>query len=121
MTTPLITLAGDTPRARSTDPEASHIAADRSAFSRRKVLVAALVILREDGEMTGSELNDDYRIWRESNPREFPKCHFDSPRKRIGEAADEGMADVVTHRHGTVEAVYRVSPEGRALLEGLGL
>lgn len=120
MTAPLIHLADDTPRARRVDPEASHVAADRSSFSRKKVLIAALVMLREDGEMTGVEANERYRDWRETNPREVPRCAPDTVRKRIGEAVQGYLVDVVSHRHGTLEAVYRIAPEGRALLERLG-
>ena len=120
MTADLIHLAGDTPRARRSDPEASHVAADRSSRSRERVRDAVLEILREDGPMTGGEMNEAYMTWRVSNPRTFPRCHFDTPRKRLGEAADEALVDVIDHRHRTVEAVYRLSPEGRAWLESLG-
>jgi hypothetical protein len=116
VTTPLITLAGDSSRARRTDPEASHVAADRSSRTRQKVRDAVLEVLAADGEMTGGEMNEAYRIWRESNRRTYPACHFDTPRKRLGELAEEALVDVVAHRHGTVEAVYRLSPEGRRVL-----
>lgn len=122
MTAPLIAVDGDTPRARRADPEQSHVAADVSSYARRRVLLAVLEIIREDGEMTGSEVNAAYRSWWIVSP-EFPLCHSDSPRKRAGEAANEALLDVVGHRKsdwGTTEAVYRLSPEGRALLEGLG-
>lgn len=114
MTTPLIHLAGDLPRARREDPEASHIAADRSSRTRQKIRDAVLEVLDEDGPMTGGAMNEAFRIWRETNRSTFPKCHFDSPRKRLGELAEDALVDVVTHLHGTVEAVYAISVEGRA-------
>jgi hypothetical protein len=116
VTAPLIHLAGDTPRAGRNDPEASHVAADRSSRTRNKIANAVLEILAADGPMTGGEMNEAYRIWRESNPRTFPMCHFDSPRKRLGELAEDALADVISHRHKTVEAVYKVSPEGLRML-----
>lgn len=122
MTTPLIHLAEDTPRARRSDPSQSHQAADLSSFMRRKVLLAVLEIIREDGEMTGSEVNAAYRAWQVVSPG-FPRCHPDSPRKRCSDAASELLLDVVARKrsaYGTEESVYRLSPDGRALLEGLG-
>lgn len=116
MSTPLIHVDEDKPRARLTDPEASHVAADRSSRARNKIANAVLEILAADGPMTGGEMNEAYRIWRESNPRTFPMCHFDSPRKRLGELAEDALADVISHRHKTVEAVYKVSPDGLRML-----
>jgi hypothetical protein len=120
MTTPLIHLAGDKPRARLTDPPQSHQAADASSYRRKRVLLAVLEIIATDGEMTGSEVNDDYRSWSVVARPEFPRCHPDTPRKRAGEAAEDGLLDVVSHKkgvYGVPEAVYRISPEGRRLLE----
>lgn len=122
MTAPLITVDGDTPRARRSDPAQSHAAADLSSYTRRKVLLAVLEVIREDGEMTGSEVNAAYRSWQVVSPG-FPRCHPDSPRKRCSDAAGDSLLDVVGHKkshYGTEEAIYRLSPEGRALLEAVG-
>lgn len=122
MTAPLITLAGDTTRARRRDPESSHQAADVSSYRRRRVLLAVLQIVADDGPTTGSEINADYPAWRVVDPAGFPRCHPDSPRKRLQEAAAECLVDLIGHRasdYGTKEAIYRISPDGLALLKGM--
>lgn len=120
-TVPAITTAGDTARARRTDPATSHLAADKSGkgLSALRVAVLRLVGGFEDG-LTGSAINGIYQarhtVWGDV----YPKCHPDSPRKRAGELADGGFLDVVEHRagmFGSQESVYRVSPDGRKYLE----
>lgn len=119
-TVPIVT-AGDTARARRTDPETSHAAADKSAkgLSRLRVAVLRLIGGFEDG-LTGSAINGIYQarntVWGDV----YPKCHPDSPRKRAGELAEDGFLDVVEHRagmFGSQESVYKVSPDGRRFLE----
>lgn len=120
-TVPAITMSGDTARARRTDPVTSHMAADKSGRGLSKLRVAVLRLVGgfEDG-LTGSAINGIYQarhtVWGDT----YPKCHPDSPRKRAGELAEDGLLDVVEHRtgeYGSAESVYRVSPEGRRYLD----
>jgi hypothetical protein len=117
---PMVT-DGDTPRARRSDPAASHLAGDRSQRGLSKLRVAVLRTLLPFGAkgLTGVALNAIYQkqSWVFKAP--YPKCAYDSPRKRVAELADMGFVDVVAHNHGTLEAVYAISPEGRLYLEGL--
>lgn len=86
----------DTPRARKTDPAQSQAAADRSAVDRRRIRNAVWAIVKLYGTeqpVTGSMVNDIYAARRESLG--WPECHFDSPRKRLGELAAEGVLEVV--------------------------
>lgn len=101
----------DSPRARRSDPPASHIAADRSQRGLSKLRLAILHMLTQNGPMTGVAANELYRQY--STLTGFPKCAPDSVRKRLGELADLALVDVVAHNHGTLEAVYVISPEGR--------
>lgn len=119
MSGPLIHLAGDTPRAALNHPVASHLAADRSSFARRKVLLAVLEILREDGPTTGVGINEVYPSWVVVGGPYFPKCAPDSPRKRLAEAVVEGFAEVTGHGW-REEAIYALSEAGEELLERLG-
>lgn len=98
----------DTARARRSDPLPSHVAADKSASSRRIVRDAVLVLLRQEGQLDGSDLNALYAASR--GWRGWPVVHFDSPRKRAGELAREGVLEVVNpdDPRGT-PAVYRVA------------
>jgi DNA-binding HxlR family transcriptional regulator len=114
---PMVT-APDSPRTRCTDPAASHLAGDRSQRGLSDLRVAILWMLSDVGPVTGVRANEVYGEWlRETDG--LPGCAFDSPRKRLGELADDGFVDVVAHNHGTLEAVYALSPEGRRYLEGL--
>lgn len=125
---PMVT-DGDSPRARRTDPATSHAAADKSQKGLSKLRVAVLRMFAdleevdEVWELTGSEVNAEYRRYRVGAPGEFPLCHPDSPRRRAGELARDCYLDVVGHRkggYGTEESVYRLSPEGRDYLRRLG-
>lgn len=119
MTTPLIHLAGDTARARATDSPASHIAADRSSFSRKKILLAVLEMVREDGPTTGVGINEDYPNWVVVGGPYFPRCAHETPRKRLEEAAKEGLVEIVgTGRR--EEAIYAITDEGLRVLRMMG-
>ncbi|MDM4761921.1 hypothetical protein QT381_02740 [Galbitalea sp. SE-J8] len=98
----------DQARTRKSDPLTSHLAGDRSQSTVHDVRAAVLVILALDiPEATGSQLNELYREMRAD--RGWPEVHFDSPRKRAGELADDGYLDVLNedakrgHEH-----VYRL-------------
>ena len=121
---PLFDLAigEDAPRARASDPVTSHLAADKSARGLSKLRVAVLRVVSyfpHEGA-TGSLINAAYRNEHNRDDSKFPQAHPDSPRKRAGELADDGYLDVIGHKvgeFGSPEAVYRISPEGRRLLE----
>lgn len=119
MTEP-ISLDLDSPRARRSDPPASHIAADKSQRGLSKLRLGILRMLENEGQMYGTYANFLYRE-EYMNADGFPRCAPDSVRKRLGEMADPKKGpcyvDVVAHNHGTLEAVYAISPEGRAELE----
>jgi hypothetical protein len=52
----------DTARARLVDPLSSHVAADQSQQNLREVKQAVLVLLRQEGELTGNEANELYLL-----------------------------------------------------------
>lgn len=97
----------DTARARRSDPLPSHVAADKSATSRRAVRDAVLFLLWLKGDRTGQELNDLYA--GRAVQHGWPIVHFDSPRKRVAELVREGLVTVVNpdDPRGT-PAVYRL-------------
>lgn len=87
----------DEPRARLTDPVTSHMAADRSGESKAAVSAAVLVLLRQEQTLTGSVANELYMVRRERNG--WPRVHFDSPRKRLGDLAREGAVSILNPNH----------------------
>lgn len=109
------------PRARTTDPGTSHAAADKSQAGLSKLRMAVLrAVATFQIPPVGSEINDRYALWTKTDHYRFPAAHPDSPRKRAGELADLGYLDVIGKRvgaYGSEESIYRVSPEGRRLLE----
>ena len=113
----------DSSRARASDPITSHLAADKSARGLSKLRLAVLATIETfDIPAVGSEINARYAAWSQSDPVRYPKAHPDSPRKRAGELAEDGYLDVVGHRKGefgSPESEYRLSPEGRRLLEAV--
>lgn len=113
MTGPQIVVNGDTARTRRTDPLTSHLAGDRSQETISQVKAIVLELVAYHGPLSGSQLNDLFVLW--TDPYEW-HVHFDSPRKRAGELADEGLL-VVTNadaKRGT-ERIYSLpSEEARA-------
>lgn len=77
------------PNVRRSDPVTSHAAADRSASTRKHVADAVFLLVMQEGELTGSELNRLYALRQGRNG--WPVVHFDSPRKRAGELARDGV------------------------------
>lgn len=82
---------GDNPRARRGDPVTSHMAGDRSQSSVTAVKRELLVILRRRGSLTGSEANTLYREAANASDGHLPVVAWDSPRKRLGELARDGL------------------------------
>ena len=101
-------LDDDTPRARVTDPVTSHMAADRSAASKHAVREAVVTLVRQEGTLTGSEINRLYNL--RADRYGWPLVHFDSPRKRAGELAADGLLTIlnVDAPRGT-ESEYKVA------------
>lgn len=79
---------GDTPRARRSDPIASHLAADQSQQSIHIVKHRVLMLVRQEGEITGRDLNDLYRA--RGDRLGWDRISFDSPRKRAAELYEAG-------------------------------
>lgn len=87
-------LPDDSPRVRRADPITSHLAADRSQHSIPAVKDAVLSLLHEEGALPGSELNRLYQLRAERRGWPLP-LHFDSPRKRAGELAVDGLVQIL--------------------------
>ena len=110
----------DSPRARASDPVTSHAAADATQAGLPKMKAAVLrtiAVMRT--EPVGSEINARYQELHIADPSRFPQAHPDSPRKRAGELAEDGLLDIVGHRPGVfgkAESIYRLSPEARRIL-----
>jgi len=83
-----IVTENDTARTRRTDPLPSHVAGDTSQKTKQRVSDAVLVLLRQEEELDGQELNDMYELRAARSG--WPKVHIDSPRKRAGDLVREG-------------------------------
>lgn len=100
----------DTARTRRTDPLSSHVGADKSQRTIEQVKAAVVALVRQEGELSGAELNDLYSLRAARNG--WDDCAWDSPRKRAGELAKEGVL-IVTNPddpRGTPH-IYRVKEE----------
>lgn len=115
-----LALGLDSPRAGKNHPETSHLAADASAPGLSKLRTAVLrTIAVMKVEPVGSEINARYLELHAADPANFPQAHPDSPRKRAGELAEDGLLDVVGHRvgvFGSQESIYRLSPDAKRIL-----
>jgi hypothetical protein len=111
-------LPDDNPRTRSTDPVTSHQAADVSARSLRETKTHVLAVVRDNGPVTGSAINDLYVFagarfgWKE--------VAWDSPRKRAGELVEDGYLEVHDFRpapgNHLPEASYKLTDLGKRLM-----
>ena len=102
---PQIVMVGDTARTRKSDPLTSHLAGDVSAHGLRDAKQRVLQLVSVHAPVTGSELNDLYRLTADRVG--WPRLGLDSPRKRAGELARDGFLQVV----GTQTAAGNNSPE----------
>ena len=100
----------DTARARLSDPLPSHIAADISQRTKKHVADAVLLIVMQEGELSGQEINDLYELRAARSG--WPPVHIDSPRKRAGELAADGLLTITNpdDPRGT-PAIYTISKE----------
>lgn len=105
---PQIVIDGDKARTRRSDPAESHAAADRSQHTISALRLAVLALVREEPISVGSALNEMYRARYER--RGWPKCAWDSPRKRAGELADDGLLLIAGSRDG--ERTFIISSSG---------
>lgn len=107
----------DSPRARKTDPVQSHMAADRSYSTLHATKRAVLLLVLQEGELAGSQINDLYRGHRERYG--WGPVAYDTPRKRAGELADDGFLSAryqTSEGNHLPEAVYSVTDKGREAL-----
>ena len=108
----------DTPRTRKTDPLTSHVAGDVSQHGLRDAKQRVLQLVSVHAPVTGSELNDLYRLtadrvgWR--------RLAWDSPRKRASELARDGFLEVVGTQispgNNLPESAYGITDKGRTAL-----
>lgn len=114
---PQIVMEGDNARTRRNDRLVSHLAGDKSQVDMTRIERAVLVLVAENGNVVGSELNVLYSeqwVWRG-----WPRKAWDSPRKRGGELLDAGLLNDVGTRRGTagsLETLLVLSDAGRRTL-----
>jgi hypothetical protein len=111
-------LDGDSPRTRESDPVSSHIAADVSQRRLHETKSHVLQLIAENGRLVGTELNDLYLL--AAARRGWRQVAFDSPRKRAGELAADGLLEVdgygTSDGNHLPEAIYTLSVRGAALI-----
>lgn len=111
-------LFDDSPRTRKTDPVTSHAAADQSQRMMHDTKVHVLLVLSVHHELSGSDLNDMYRLATARHG--WKKVAWDSPRKRAGELVKDGYLNIVGTRegtNGTLESVYALSEKGQRVVD----
>jgi len=115
---PQIVMLGDTARTRKTDPHTSHLAGDVSAHGLRDAKTRVMQLVTMHAPVTGSELNDLYRLTADRVG--WPRLGLDSPRKRAGELARDGFLEVVGTRtaagNNLPESAYGITDKGRTAL-----
>ena len=114
--TPLFDLAVgfDDPRARKADRVQSHMAADRSQRTMHATKRAVLVLVTQEGELTGAELNDLYRARRDRH--DWGQVAYETPRKRGEELEKDGFLSAryqTSDGNHLPEAVYSITDKGR--------
>lgn len=112
---PQIVAAGDTARTRTTDPTTSHMAGDTSAATIGLTKVGVLSVVRDNPDITGTHLNDQY-MFAQSRHSWMPKVVWDSPRRRAGELVREGLLEASElperGRNNQPEHTYRLTAAG---------
>jgi len=115
---PQIVMVGDTARTRKSDPLTSHLAGDVSAHGLRDAKQRVLQLVSVHAPVTGSELNDLYRLT--ADRLGWPRLGLDSPRKRAGELARGGFLEVVGTQtaagNNLPESAYGIAGKGREAL-----
>jgi hypothetical protein len=112
---PPMILPDDSARTRKTDPLTSHAAADISQRGLRDAKRRVLQLVEVHAPVTGSELNDMYRL--SADRRGWRRLAWDSPRKRASELASDGFLEVVGTRiaagNNVPESAYGITDKGR--------
>ena len=84
-----LALGFDSPRAGKDDPISSHMAADRSQETLALTRDRVVLLVRQEGEITGRDLNDLYRA--RADREGWARISYDSPRKRAAELLADGV------------------------------
>lgn len=92
---------------RESDNVMSHRAADRAAVNRRAVLDKVRYLVETTGPLTGSEINEAYARLQRLYPDVLPRVAWDTPRKRAGDLAREGLIEYVIAGVRGHEGIYR--------------
>jgi hypothetical protein len=106
---PPILYMQDRPRVHRNDPLTSHLAGDVSQLGLTKTKARVLELVTIHQPVTGTELNDLYRLT--AARLNWPTVAWDSPRKRAGEMAADGVLEIVGAQvgvNGQMEAAYKV-------------
>ena len=115
---PQIVMLGDTARTRKSDPHTSHLAGDVSAHGLRDAKTRVMQLVTMHAPVTGSELNDLYRLT--ADRLGWPRLGLDSPRKRAGELARDGFLEVVGTQiaagNNLPESAYGITDKGRTAI-----
>lgn len=86
---PPMLFGDDFPRVHETDPETSHLAADKSQRTVHTVRDRVLQLLADRGPMAAFEVCDEYaeRVRRAG----WARVHHESPRKRMSDMKRDGL------------------------------
>lgn len=105
-------------RARTSDPDASHAAAEAASLTLKQVRFAVLWIVAAQPSATGKQINDFYRTLQPKLG--WPLVDGDSPRRRAGELAKDGYLERVEQeqaRNNRPVGHYTVSGRGVEAME----
>ena len=115
---PQIVMDDDSARTRKSDPPTSHIAGDVSQRGLHEAKRRVLDLVSMHAPVTGSELNDLYRLSAER--LNWRRLAWDSPRKRSSELARDGFLEVVGVQtaagNNLPESAYGITDKGRTAL-----
>lgn len=96
----------NTAHARRTDPAASRVSATKASVTMPLVKRSVLDLLSNNEALNGNNINELYRS------EGYPKCAWDTPRKRAGELLRDGYLTNIAW-HPSDEAVYAITDKGR--------
>ena len=106
---------GPGPRARRTDPDTSHVAADATQAHLHEAKQRVLRVVAVHGPLVGSEINDQYRVM--ASHHNWRRLAYDSPRKRAGELVADGFLRIsgtrIAEGNSLPESIYAITDLGR--------